>query len=85
MASEQIRNPHTDQLLTPQNSALIVIDYQPIQVSSIRSMPRDELVFNITSVAKAAVNYDLPIICWFARGTEPVFPPRSEPPLSMVF
>lgn len=23
--------------------------------------------------------------CWFPRGTEPVFPPRSEPPLSMVF
>jgi len=22
--------------------------------------------------------------CWFPRGTEPVFPPRSEPPLSMV-
>ena len=39
MASEAIRNPHTDQLLTPENSALIVIDYQPVQVSSIRSMP----------------------------------------------
>ncbi len=23
--------------------------------------------------------------CWFPRRTEPVFPPRSEPPLSMVF
>jgi DNA helicase-2/ATP-dependent DNA helicase PcrA len=23
--------------------------------------------------------------CWFPRGIEPVFPPRSEPPLSMVF
>ncbi|MCA0343572.1 MAG: DUF3987 domain-containing protein [Proteobacteria bacterium] len=23
--------------------------------------------------------------CWFPRGTEPVFPPRSEPLLSMVF
>ncbi|WP_457661754.1 hypothetical protein [Sinorhizobium medicae] len=31
---------------------------------------------------------DLPAVldaCWFPRGTEPVFPPRSEPPLSMVF
>lgn len=37
--------------------AFIIIDYQPVQVSSIRSMPSDELVFNITSVAKAAVNY----------------------------
>ncbi|MDP9734865.1 UNVERIFIED_ORG: transcriptional regulator with XRE-family HTH domain [Rhizobium sp. SORGH_AS260] len=24
-------------------------------------------------------------LCWFSRGTEPVFSPRSEPPLSMVF
>ncbi len=23
--------------------------------------------------------------CWFSRRTEPVFPPRSEPPLIMVF
>ena len=45
MASEEIRNPRTDQLLSPENSAFILIDYQPIQVSSIRSMPRDELVF----------------------------------------
>jgi len=45
MTSEAIRNPQTDQLLTPENAAFIIIDYQPIQVSSIRSMPRDELVF----------------------------------------
>ena len=25
------------------------------------------------------------LLCWFSRGTEPVFPPRNEPPLSMVF
>jgi nicotinamidase-related amidase len=68
MASEPIRNPHTDQLLTPDNSALIIIDYQPVQVSSIRSMPRDELVFNITSVAKAALNYNLPINSWEDTG-----------------
>lgn len=62
MTSETIRNPLTDQLLSPENAALIIIDYQPIQVSSIRSMPRDELVFNITRVAKAALNYNLPIV-----------------------
>jgi nicotinamidase-related amidase len=77
MASEAIRNPHTDQLLTPENSALIVIDYQPVQVSSIRSMPRDELVFNITSVAKAAVNYNLPII----HSTVNVATGRNKPPI----
>lgn len=77
MASETLRNPHTDQLLTPENSALIIIDYQPVQVSSIRSMPRDELVFNITSVAKAAVNYNLPII----HSTVNVATGRNKPPI----
>ena len=62
MASEPIRDPLKDHLLTPQNSAFVVIDYQPIQVSSIRSMDQKELVFNIVHTAKAAVNYDLPII-----------------------
>ena len=77
MTSEVIRNPQTDQLLTPENSLLIIIDYQPIQVSSIRSMPRDELVFNITSVAKAALNYKLPII----HSTVNVATGRNKPPI----
>jgi hypothetical protein len=29
MTSEAVRDPVTDHLLTPQNSALVVIDYQP--------------------------------------------------------
>lgn len=78
MASEKIRNPHTDQLLTPDNAALIIIDYQPIQVSSIRSMPRDELVFNIVSTAKAALNYKLPII----HSTVNVATGRNQPPIA---
>ena len=40
MTSETTRNPQIDHLITPENSALIIIDYQPVQVSSIRSMPR---------------------------------------------
>lgn len=62
MTSEPIRDPLRDHLLTPQNAAFIIIDYQPVQVSSIRSMDQKELVFNIVSTAKAAVNYKLPII-----------------------
>lgn len=80
MTSEPIRNPHTDQLLTPENSAFIIIDYQPIQVSSIRSMPREELVFNITSVAKAAVNFNLPII----HSTVNVGTGRNKPPIQQL-
>ena len=62
MTSERRRDPLTDQLLTPENAAFIVIDYQPVQVSSIRSMDQGELVFNIISTAKAAMNYKLPVI-----------------------
>jgi hypothetical protein len=32
MSSESIRDPVKDHLLTPQNSAFIPIDYQPVQV-----------------------------------------------------
>jgi nicotinamidase-related amidase len=62
MASEPIRDPVNDHLLTPQNAAFIMIDYQPIQVNSIASMDRQLLVNNIVGTAKAAVAYGLPIV-----------------------
>jgi len=61
-ASPTIRDPVADQLLTPQNSALIIIDYQPVAVSSIQSMDRRLLIDNIVRVAKTAKAYGLPII-----------------------
>lgn len=57
-----IRDPKLDHLLTPQNSALIIIDYQPVQVSSIKSMDQDWLVTQITRTAKTARLYDLPVV-----------------------
>ncbi|WP_175748581.1 hydrolase [Burkholderia pyrrocinia] len=62
MASEPIRDPSNDHLLTPQNAAFIVIDYQPVQVNSIASMDRQLLINNIVGASKAAVAYDLPIV-----------------------
>ncbi|MCA0175863.1 MAG: hydrolase [Proteobacteria bacterium] len=62
MASEPIRDPRQDDLLTPQNAALIVIDYQPVQVNSIASMDRQLLVNHIVGTAKAALAYGLPIV-----------------------
>ena len=56
MASEPVRDPVKDHLLTPQNAAFILIDYQPVQVNSIASMERQRLVSNITRAAKAARN-----------------------------
>ena len=62
MASLPIRNQVEDHLLTPKNSALIIIDYQPVQVTSVASMDRHMLVDNIVAVARAAMLYELPIV-----------------------
>ena len=62
MTSAPIRDPKSDHLLTPENAAFIIIDYQPVQVNSIASMDRQLLVNNIVGTAKAAVTYGLPIV-----------------------
>lgn len=80
MTSETRRDPLKDHLLTPENSAFIIIDYQPIQVSSIRSMDQKELVFNIANTVKAALNYDLPII----HSTVNVKTGHNKPPIAEI-
>lgn len=62
MASGPIRDPVEDNLLTPQNSAVLIIDYQPVQVNSIGSMDRKLLLENIVRVAKLAKAYGLPTV-----------------------
>ncbi len=62
MTSEPIRDPLSDHLLTPQNAAMVVIDYQPSQIQSVRSMEHDLLLDNIVSVARLAKTFDLPIV-----------------------
>ncbi len=62
MNSEKIRDQKNDHLLTPENSAFIAIDYQPIQVESIKSMDNKELVKNIVKTAKLAKLYKLPTV-----------------------
>jgi nicotinamidase-related amidase len=56
------RDPHADPMLTPQNAALLIIDFQPVQVTSIASMERRELVANITAVVRTAKLFGLPIV-----------------------
>jgi nicotinamidase-related amidase len=62
MTSLPIRDQADDHLLTPKNAALLVIDYQPNQVSSIASMDHLTLVANIVAVAKVAKLFGLPIV-----------------------
>ena len=57
MTSEPIRDPLADHLLTPQNCALVIIDDQPVQVSSIRSMDQDVLVDRVVHLARFGMLY----------------------------
>lgn len=62
MTSELMRDPVKDRLLSPKNSAFVIIDYQPVQVNSIASMDRQLLINNIVGASKAARVYGLPIV-----------------------
>jgi len=62
MTSEKVRDPIADHLLTPQNCALAIIDYQPVQVKSVKSMDHGQLVDNVVRVAETAMTYGLPIV-----------------------
>lgn len=56
------RDPVTDHLLTPENSALILIDYQPGLIEGTHSISRDNLINNAVAMAKVGKLYDLPIV-----------------------
>ncbi len=49
-------------MLTPENSALLIIDYQPIQVSSLVGVDKRTIVANISTVAKTAKLFGLPVV-----------------------
>jgi nicotinamidase-related amidase len=82
MASVPVRDQIGDHLLTPQNAALIVIDYQPSQFALARSMDGDLLLQNIISTVKTAKAFGLPIIHSTVNVKsglqEPTVPPLAE-------
>jgi nicotinamidase-related amidase len=75
MASLPIRDPIADHLLTPQNAALVVIDYQPSQFAAVRSTDPDLLLENIVSTVKTAKAFGVPIV----HSTVNVSSGRQEP------
>jgi len=62
MTSQPRRDPLADHLITPENSALAVIDYQPSQIEAVRSMDHDLLLKNVVSTVKVAKVFGVPII-----------------------
>ena len=57
-----MRDPVADHLITPQNAALVVIDYQPSQFAAVGSMDPELLLENIVSTVKTAKAFGLPIV-----------------------
>ncbi|WP_347260911.1 hydrolase [Rudaea sp.] len=57
-----VRDPAGDALLSPKNCALVVIDFQPVQVGSVASRDRRSLVENVTAVARTAKLFGLPVV-----------------------
>jgi hypothetical protein len=49
MTSAPVRDPLANHLITPQNAALLLIDYPPSQLAGVRSMDHALLVKNAVS------------------------------------
>ncbi|HEX6713165.1 MAG TPA: hydrolase [Thermoleophilaceae bacterium] len=62
MTSEPIRDPVADDLITPQNAAFVFIDYQPEQISAVRSIDQDELLRNAVSTVRTVKVFGLPVV-----------------------
>lgn len=62
MTSFPRRDPRTDNLLTPENAALLVIDYQPTQINSIQSIPHPTLIKHVAMTIQLAQSFQVPIV-----------------------
>ncbi|HEY4433288.1 MAG TPA: hydrolase [Candidatus Cybelea sp.] len=62
MANSPVRDPLADHLITPQNAALLVIDYQPSQFATVRSSDTGLLLKNIVTTVKLAKVFNVPIV-----------------------
>jgi hypothetical protein len=58
MTSAPEHDPLADHLLTPENTALLLIDYQPPQLAGARSMDRMLLVKNAVSTVKTIKTFE---------------------------
>ena len=62
MTSAPIRDPLADHLLTPENAAFLLIDYQPSQLAAVRSMDHDLLLKNAVSTVRTIKTFGLPVV-----------------------
>jgi nicotinamidase-related amidase len=62
MTSAPVRDAFSDHLITPQNAALLLIDHQPAQVASVRSMDHELLVKNAVSTVRTIKAFGVPVV-----------------------
>jgi nicotinamidase-related amidase len=77
MTSAPVRDPVADHLLTPQNTAFLLIDFQPQQLAAVRSMDQALLVKNAVSTVRAVKTYGIPVV----HSTVNVATGREQPTL----
>jgi nicotinamidase-related amidase len=62
MTSAPVRDPLADHLLTPENAAFLLIDYQPSQIGAVRSMDRTLLLENAVSAVRTVKAFGIPVV-----------------------
>ena len=62
MTSAPVRDPLADHLITPQNAAFLLIDYQPSQLAAVHSMDRDLLLKNAVSTVRTIKAFGVPVV-----------------------
>jgi len=62
MTSAPVRDPVADHLISPQNAAFVLIDYQPAQIAAVHSMDRDLLLKNAVSTVKTIKTFGIPVV-----------------------
>jgi nicotinamidase-related amidase len=81
MTSAPIRDPLADHLITPQNAALLLIDYQPAQVASVRSVDHELLIKNAVSTVRTIKAFGVPVVhstVNVANGQGPTIPELAD-------
>ena len=77
MTSAPVRDPLADHLLTPDNAAFLLIDYQPSQIAGVQSMDRALLLKNAVSTVRTIKAFGIPV----AHSTINVAAGRGQPTL----
>jgi DNA-3-methyladenine glycosylase II len=77
MTSAPVRDPLADHLITPENAAFAIIDYQPSQLAGVHSMDHSLLVKNAVSTVKTIKTFGVPVV----HSTVNVASGRGQPTL----